>query len=109
MQGLLRGTFLCLALALSRHAGAQPADAPLLDTAQPDTAQLRQGLAAALGSDFEIVRSELHSGLYERGGIFWLAHVRPRRSGDYSLRYVHAYIDRVRPGDPLYTHVEHTT
>lgn len=109
MQGLLRGTFFCFALALSRPAGAQPAGAPPPGTARPDTAQLRQGLAAALGSDFEIVRTELHSGLHERGGIFWLAHVRPLRSGDYSLRYVHEYIDRVTPEDPLYTHVEHTT
>jgi hypothetical protein len=114
MQRLLRGTFLCLALALSRPAGAQPVGAPLpdttqLDTAQPDTARLRQGLGAALGSDFEIVRTELHSGLHERGGIFWTAHVRPLRSGDYSLRYVHEYLDRVRPEEPLYTHVEHTT
>jgi len=109
MQGLLRGTFLSLALALSRPAGAQPSGAPLPDAARPDTASIRQGLAAALGSDAEIIRTELHSGLSERGGIFWLAHVRTLRSGDYSLRYVHEYIDRVRPGDPLYTHVEHTT
>jgi hypothetical protein len=109
MQGLLRGTFLCFALALGRPTAAQPADAPRPEITQPDTAQLRQGLAAALGGDVEIVRTELHSGLHERGGIFWLAHVRPLRSGDYSLRYVHEYIDRVRPDDPLYTHVEHTT
>jgi hypothetical protein len=109
MQGLLRGTVLCFALALGRPAGAQPAHPPLPDTAQPDTARLRRGLAAALGGDLEIVRTELHSGLHERGGIWWLAHVRPLRSGDYSLRYVHEYIDRVRPNDPLSTHVEHTT
>ena len=104
MQRLLRGTILFVALALSLPAAAQPENAPL-----PDTAQLRQGLGAALGNDFQIVRAELHSGLYERGGIFWVAHVRPLRSGTYTLRYVHEYIDRVRPGDPLYTHVEHTT
>jgi hypothetical protein len=109
MQGLFRGTFLCVTLALSRPAGAQPVGAPLPGTAFPDTAHLRQGLAAALGSDFAIVRTELHSGLHERGGIFWTAHVRPLRGGDYSLRYVHEYIDRVKPRDPLYTHVEHTT
>jgi hypothetical protein len=104
MQGLLRGIVLCFALALGCPAAAQPAGAP-----PPDTAHLRQGLAAALGGDFEIVRTELHSGLHERGGIFWLAHVRPLRSGDYSLRYVHQYIDRAKPQDPIYTHVEHTT
>jgi hypothetical protein len=109
MRGLLRGTFFCFALALSRAAGAQPAGAPLPDTTLPDTARMRQGLAAAFGGNVEIVRTELHSGLHERGGIFWLAHVRPLQSGDYSLRYVHEYADRVRPDDPLYTHVEHTT
>lgn len=67
MQGLLCGTLLCFALALSRPAGAQASGAPLPDTARPDTAQLRQGLAAALGSDFEVVRTELHAGLHERG------------------------------------------
>jgi hypothetical protein len=109
MQGLLRGTFLCFSLALGVPARAQHPDAPLHVTAPPDTAQLRQGLAAALGGDFQIVRTDLQSGLHERGGIFWLAHVRPLRSGDYSLRYIHQYIDRVKPDDPLYTHVEHTT
>ena len=109
MQGLLRGLFLCCALALGAPAGAHPSGAPLPGTAHPDTARLRQGLAAALGGDFEIVRTELHLGLHERAGIFWLAHVRPLRSGDYHLRYVHQYIDRVRPENPLYTHAEHVT
>ncbi|WP_420130476.1 hypothetical protein [Longimicrobium sp.] len=109
MQGLLRGTFFCLALALGHPAFAQPAGAPLTDPMVPDTAQLRRGLAAALGGDLPIVHTELHRDLYERGGIFWTAHVRPLRSGDYSLRYVYEYIDRVKPHDPLYTHVEHTT
>lgn len=104
MQGLLRGTLFCFVLALGRPAGAQ-----LHVTAPPDTAHIRRAFAAALGEDFRIVRTELHSGLSERGGIWWLAHVRPLRSGDYSLRYVHEYIDRAKPHDPLYTHVEHTT
>lgn len=109
MQGLLRGTCLCLTLALGDPPGAQPLHAPPPDSALPDTAGLRQGLAAALGRDFEIVRTELHAGLQERAGIFWLAHLRPLRSGDYHLRYVYEYRDRVRPDDPLYTHVEHTS
>lgn len=104
MQGLLRGTLFCLALALGRPAGAQ-----LHVTAPPDSAHIRRAFAAAMGEDFQIVRTELQSGLREHGGIWWLAHVRPLRSGDYSLHYVHEYIDRVKPHDPLYTHVEHTT
>lgn len=107
MQGLLRGILLCFAL--SAPAGAQPAVTPVRDPTPPDTAQIRQAFAAALGGDFQIVRTELHSGLRERGGYFWTAHVRPLRSGDYSLHYVHEYIDRFKPHDPTYTHVEHTT
>lgn len=77
--------------------------------AAPDTASLRRALADAFGESFEIARTELSSGLRERGGTFWLVHARPRRSGDYELRYRYEYRDRVRPNDPLYTHVEHTS
>ena len=104
MQGLLRGTLLLASLAplaLGAPAlGAQPA--------LPDTARLRSALAGVLGEDFEIVRTELRAGLRERSGTFWLAHLRPRRSGDYLFRYTHAFADRVRPARALYTHVEHT-
>lgn len=76
---------------------------------EPDTARLREALAAAFGADIQIVRTELSSGLRERGGTFWLVHARPRRSGDYELRYRYDYRDHARPADPLYTHVEHTS
>ncbi len=101
MQGLLRATLLLATLGVC---------APALDAqpAPPDTAQLRQALAGVLGDDFEIVRAELHAGLRERSGTFWLAHLRPRRAGDYVFRYTYAYIDRFRSERPLYTHVEHT-
>ncbi len=77
--------------------------------ATPDTARLRQVLAGVLADDFEIVRTELSSGLYERSGTFWLVHARPRRSGDYELRYRYDYRDHHRPENPLYTHVEHAS
>lgn len=77
--------------------------------ASPDTARLRQALAEAFGDDLDIARTELSSGTRERGGTFWLVHARPRRSGDYELRYRYAYRDGHRPNDPLYTHVEHTS
>jgi hypothetical protein len=110
MQGLLRATLLCCCtVALGGRLDAQPSATPLHAAAPPDTAHLRQAFAAALGEDFEIVLTELHSSLHERGGIWWVAHVRPLRTGVYSLVYVHEYIDRVKPHDPLYTHVEHTT
>lgn len=77
--------------------------------ADPDTARLRQALADALGDDFEIVRTELSTGLRERGGTFWLVHARPRRSGYYALDYRYEYKDHHRPENPLYTHVEHAS
>lgn len=73
----------------------------------PDTAQLRKSLARALGGDFQIVRHEVSEGTRERGGPFWLVHVRPTRSGDWHLRYRYKYVDRVHPENPLYTHVQH--
>lgn len=77
--------------------------------ATPDTARLGQALADAFGENFEIVHTELGSGLYERGGRFWLVHATPRRSGMFELRYRYDYRDLTRPEDPLYTHVEHTS
>lgn len=100
MQGLLRGTLLVTLAAGAPALAAQPAP--------PDTAQLRRTLADVLGDDFELDRAELRSGLRTRSGTFWLAHLRPRRSGDYQFRYTYAYVDRVRPERPLYTHVQHT-
>lgn len=109
MRVLLKGPLLAVSLSL-----CAPVVVPLHATtpgsvsgATPDTARLRQALATALGEDFTITRTELSSGLRERGGTFWLVHARPRRSGDYELRYQYLYRDRVRPNDPLYTHVEH--
>lgn len=48
MQGFLRDAFLCFALTLGGPLGAQPLHAAPPDTTLPDTARLRQGLAAAL-------------------------------------------------------------
>jgi hypothetical protein len=103
MHGLLTGSIVLVAL----HLGDAPlaAQAP----AAPDTARLHQSLAAALGPDFDVVHGELRADTPERTGTFWLAHARPRRSGDYHLRYTYEYRDRHRPADPLYTHVEHTS
>jgi hypothetical protein len=97
---------LCAPVSVPLHAALSP---PTPQSATPDTARLRQALAEALGDDFEIAHTELSEGLRERGGTFWLVHARPRRSGDYELRYRYDYRDRVRPHDPLYTHVEHTS
>jgi hypothetical protein len=103
MHGLLTGSIVLVALHLGD--GSLAAQPP----AAPDTARLRQSLAATLGPAFDIVRTELRADASERAGTFWLVHTRPRRSGDYQFRYTYEYRDRHRPGDPLYTHVEHTS
>ena len=111
MRVLLKGPLLAVLLFLSAPVLVPLHAAPSRSVAgaTPDTARLRQALATALGDEFEITRTELSSGLRERGGTFWLVHARPRRSGDYELRYQYLYRDRVRPTNPLYTHVEHTS
>ncbi|HEU4883852.1 MAG TPA: hypothetical protein VFT45_16450 [Longimicrobium sp.] len=112
MRVSLKGPVLAIALSIGAHVPvalhAMPERSPAV-AATPDTAALRQALATAFGEDFEIARTELSEGVAERGGAFWLVHARPRRSGDYELRYRYDYRDRVRPHDPLYTHVEHTS
>jgi hypothetical protein len=91
---------LCATVSVPLHASSHT---------EPDTARLRQALADAFGESFEIANTELRSGLSERSGTFWLVHARPRRSGDYELRYRYEYRDHHKPHDPLYTHVEHTS
>lgn len=98
-----------LARPLLAAALALVAPASLSAAAAPDTAQLRQALADAFGGDIEIARTELSEGTPERGGTFWLVYAAPRRSGNYQLSYRYDYRDLVRPEDPLYTHVEHTS
>jgi hypothetical protein len=112
MRDLLRGVILAAALSLvAPLQGQTDATGRVVPTAgaTPDTAQLRRALAEALGEDFRIVHTELSSGLRERGGTFWLVHALPRRAGMFELRYRYDYQDHVRPNDPLYTHVEHTS
>ncbi len=111
MRDLWKGAVLAVALSLGAPLrGQADATGRIPPTgATPDTAQLHQALAAALGEDFRIVHTELSSGLHERGGTFWLVHATPRRSGMFELRYRYDYRDLTRPADPLYTHVEHTS
>ena len=74
-----------------------------------DAARLRRALAGALGGEFEIVRDELtRRSTYHGGSAYWLAHVRPKRAGHFSLKYAYRYEDPVNKGAPLYTHVERT-
>lgn len=114
MRLLLNVPLLAIAFSLcaSAPASGSPHAAPSRQSphgATADTARLREALADAFGEDFEIARTEMSHGMTERGGTFWLVHARPRRSGDFELRYRYDYRDRTRPHDPLYTHVEHTS
>ncbi|HYH86116.1 MAG TPA: hypothetical protein VEX60_11730 [Pyrinomonadaceae bacterium] len=67
-----------------------------------DSARLRQAFTEACGTDFEIVKDDLgQRSVWHGAGTFWLVHVKPKRTGHYSLKYRYDY------NDPHYTHVEH--
>jgi len=94
-----------LSLAVALPSGARERRAPV----RRDTAALRRALAAALGGEFEIVRDEVtRRSNYHGGGAFWLVHVRPKRSGRFSLKYTYEYVDPFRTDEPRETRVEHT-
>ncbi len=111
MRDLLNGVVLAVALSFGAPLPGQTDATGRIPpvAATPDTARLHRALAAALGDDFHIVHTELHSDLRERGGTFWLVHALPRRAGMFELRYRYDYRELTRPADPLYTHVEHTS
>ncbi|HEX8558615.1 MAG TPA: hypothetical protein VF668_10950, partial [Pyrinomonadaceae bacterium] len=75
-----------------------------------EAARMRRALAATLGDDFEVTRERLaRRSDWHGGGLYWLAHLRARRPGEFDVTYKYRYTDRVRPHDPLYTFVEHRT
>jgi hypothetical protein len=54
----------------------------------PDSASLRASFLATFGSDFELVRDKITSRTNEQGGgIFWLAYVKARQPGYFTLQY----------------------
>ena len=60
--------------------------------ATPDVGALRKTFVEATGHDFELVKDILDERPAARGGeTYWLAHVKPRRSGRYSLKYTYRY------------------
>lgn len=73
-----------------------------------EAARMRHALAGTLGYNFEVVRERL-ARRPDGGGLYWLAYLRARRSGEFHVGYKYRYRDRVRPRDPLYTFVEHQT
>lgn len=88
--------------ALASVASYPAAGQKLKETGGQDAARLRQAFADACGTDFEIVKDELtQRSTWHGAGTFWLVHVRPKRSGHYTLKYRYDY------NDPHYTYVEH--
>jgi len=70
--------------------------------------RLRGALAAAVGEHFEVARDRLtRRSNWHGGGVYWLAHLRAQRPGEFHVQYRYRYKDHVRPEDPLYTFVEH--
>jgi hypothetical protein len=63
--------------------------------------ELRSRFAAAAGQDFEIVKDEFKSSPSSGGGgSYWLAYLKPKHAGSFSLTYSYNY------NDPHYSHVE---
>lgn len=57
-------------------------------SAAPDSTSLRSSFLAAFGSDFELVKDELKTRSNESGGgTFWLAYVKARQPGYFTLQY----------------------
>lgn len=57
-------------------------------SAATDSASLRSSFLAAFGSDFELVKDELNTRSNESGGgTFWLAYVKARQPGYFTLQY----------------------
>jgi hypothetical protein len=96
---------------LSAGAAAQPAKGLEQGPAgRALEAGLRRSLAEAVGEHFEVTRDRLARRSNWHGGqLYWLAHLRAKRSGEFYVRYKYRYKDHVNPHDPLYTFVEHQT
>jgi len=106
---------LLAALCLCVSAAAQPAKEQAKEfrptaAQRAEAARLRGALTAAVGEHFEVARDRLtRRSNWHGGGVYWLAHLRARRPGEFHVQYRYRYKDHVRPEDPLYTFVEHKT
>jgi hypothetical protein len=77
---------------------------------ESEAVRLRGALSAALGESFEVVRDRVaRRSNWHGGGLYWLAHLRARTTGEFYVKYRYRYKDHVHPQDPLYTFVEHQT
>jgi hypothetical protein len=111
IQTTCRLLLLFIALCLSAGTAAQPSKEFEPTAAQrAEAARLRGALASAVGEHFEVARERLaRRSNWHGGGVYWLAHLRAQRPGQFHVRYRYRYKDRVNPHDPLYTFVEHKT
>ncbi len=66
-----------------------------------DFEQLRSTFVAAVANDFELVKDELKQRSNQSGGgTYWLAHLKAKHPGTFTLSYRYNY------NDPHYSHVE---
>ncbi len=102
---------LCLCASAAAQAAKEQAKEFRPTAAQRmEAARLRGALEAAVGEHFEVARDRLtrRSNWHGRG-VYWLAHLRAKRPGEFYVKYRYRYKDRAHPEDPLYTFVEHKT
>lgn len=108
MKRLLKVNALAAALALCllpSGLAAQERRPPV----ERDAGALRRALAEALGGEFEVVRDALtRRSAYHGGGAYWLAHVRPKRPGSFTLKYAYRYEDPFAEGEAREKRAEHT-
>lgn len=102
---------LCLCAGAAAQERKEPAKEFVPTAAQKAEAErMRGALAETVGERFEVARHRLaRRSRWHGGAVYWLAHLRARRAGEYYVRYKYRYNDRVNPRDPLYTFVEHQT
>jgi hypothetical protein len=106
---LLAALCLCGAASAQPTKKFEPTRAQATDAAQGTSAgRLRRGLVAAVGADFEVVRGRLtRRSIRNGGGLYWVAHLRARRPGEFSVAYT--YRARAEPKDPTRASSEHET
>lgn len=64
---------------------------------QPSAANAKRlsiSFAKAVGQHFEIIKDEIKHRPRDTNGDYWLVHVKPKRSGYYSLKYSYKFIKR---------------
>lgn len=102
---------LCLCAGAAAQEQKEPAKKFEPTAAQKTEAErMRGALAETVGERFEVARHRLvRRSRWHGSAVYWLAHLRAQRPGEYYVRYKYRYKDRVNPRDPLYTFVEHQT